>query len=73
MSKNEYNTEALKKNIEAAKKNIEIFEAAIEQEQNTIRQYREYIRIIEEKREIQKGATIDAQKENKANKQILNN
>lgn len=59
----DYDVDALKRNIEAAKKNIEIFENAIKKEEDTIRQYRGYIRILEEKKTVKKGVTIDA-KEN---------
>ena len=66
MADNNYNTEALKQNIEDAKKNILTFEEAIKREEDRIRQLREYIRIIDEKKEIQKGAIIDARKVNVA-------
>ena len=58
----DYDVDALKNNIEAAKNNIKTFEEAIKREEDTIRQYREYVRIIEEKKEAQKGITIDAKK-----------
>jgi prefoldin subunit 5 len=55
-----YDVDALKRNIEAAKNNIKTFEDAIKREEDTIRQYREYIRILEDKKDAQKGVTIDA-------------
>lgn len=51
MDKN-YDPESLRKGIENCKKNIAIFEDAIRKEEETMRQFRDWIRQIEEKKNL---------------------
>jgi len=55
-----YDTRSLEEGIKRCQQNIKSLEQAISQERTTIANYRQMIEVLERKKQLEEGITIDA-------------